>query len=90
MAITGDDGGITITGEHIELFHLMRVASALGLEINTGLKMSRGGSTMSVAAQLCGSTKRTKKGVLADLVKFTGERFPEYKPAPSVLRALGK
>jgi hypothetical protein len=89
MAITSGEGGTTITGEHIELFHLMRVASALGLEINTGMKVGRG-SVMQVAAQLCGSKKRTKKGVLADLVKYTGERFPEYQPAPSVQRALGQ
>jgi len=90
MAIENFDGGTMITGEHVMLFHHMRIASGLGLEISTGMKMSRQGSVMLVAAKTCGSTKRTKKGVLADYVAWMQSTYPDYKPAPSVLRALGK
>lgn len=90
MAIEVSEGGTLITGEHVKMFQHLRIASALGLEINTGLKMSRGGSMMQLAAKVCGSPKRTKKGVLADYVKWMGETYPDYRPAPSVLKALGK
>lgn len=88
MAIENYDGATVITGEHIELFHLLRVQSALGLEINTGMTLSGGRSTMLLAANLCQSPKRTKKGVLLDLIAFTHTRFPEHKPVPSVVKAL--
>lgn len=89
MAVENYEGGTIITGEHILMYNHMRLTSALGLEITTGLRMSRG-STMLVAAKVCGSTKRTKKGVLADLVKFMEATYPNYRPAPSVIKALGK
>lgn len=91
MAIEVTDGGTLITGAHIHLFHHMRIASALGLEVTTGMKISsRAGSLMKLAAQVCGSSKRTKKGVLADYVKWMSETYPGYRPAPSVVKALGK
>jgi len=88
MAIQNDDGNLTITGPHIQLFHHMRIASALGLEISTGMKMSSAGSTMKLAAGICGSAKRTKKGVLADYVAWMQATYPDYRPAPSVVKAL--
>jgi hypothetical protein len=88
MAIENHSAGITITGEHIQLFHLMRVQAGLALEINTGMKLSGGRSTMKLAKGLCLSTKNTKKGVLLDLVAFTHTRFPEQKPTQTVVRAL--
>lgn len=90
MAIEHSNSGTLITGEHIELFNLMRAASALGLEINTGMKMSRGVNSREVANRLSGSTAKTKRKALADLVAFTTAKFPEYKPAPSVVKALAE
>jgi hypothetical protein len=90
MAVENFDGGTMITGEDVTLFHHLRIASGLGLEINTGMKLSSGGSIMQVAAKKCGSTKRTKKGVLADYVAWMQATYPTYSPAASVLKALGK
>jgi hypothetical protein len=90
MAIESNDGSLTITGPDIMLFHHMRIASALGLEVNTGMKMSSTGSTMKLAAGICGSTKRTKRAVLADYVAWMAATYPDYRPAPSIVKALGK
>jgi hypothetical protein len=94
MAVENNGGTITITGEHIQVFHLLRTAHALALEINTGMSMGRR-STMTVAAMYCGSTKRTKKGVLRDYVAFLTEKLPHtaegpWQPGPSITKALGK
>jgi hypothetical protein len=90
MAIEVDEGGTMITGADIHLFNHMRIAAGLGLEINTGMKLSARGSIMQVAAKVCGSSKRTKKGVLKDYVAWMSATYPAYRPNPSVLKALGK
>jgi hypothetical protein len=90
MITTDGHGNTTITGDSITLYRHMAIASALGLEVNTGMKMSHGRSTMQVAAGVCGSTKRTKKGVLADYVAWMKTTYPAYTPAPSIVRALAK
>ncbi len=69
MAITSDNGTIVIDGEHIAVFQILRVGFALRTEVRTGMKMSHG-SIMNLAKSYCGSPKRTKKGVLADYVKW--------------------
>lgn len=89
MAIEQHDSGTTITGAHIGLYRHLALASALGLEITTGMKMSRG-SSMLAAKAVCGSLKRTKKGVLKDYVAWLSATYPQYRPAPSVLKALGE
>ena len=91
MAIEHTPGvGTMITDEHIELFRLMAVASALALEVNyPGMRMSKG-SVMNIAKRITGSPKRTKRGVLADLVEYTTKVFPEYRPVATVTRALSK
>lgn len=90
MAVQSDDhGNVVVTGEHIHMVRRMQIASALGLEITTGMKFSRG-SMMQMAARECGSAKRTKKGVLTDYVKWMHAQYPQYRPAPSVAKALGK
>lgn len=58
-------GFVIDTPEGIAAFQLLRVRRALKLEVETGMSMSRG-SVMKLAAQYCGSTKRTKKAVYAD------------------------
>ncbi len=70
MAITSDGAGnIVIDGEHILIFQLLALQGALSIEINTGLRHSRG-STMLEAAHMCGSSKRTKAGVWIDYVAW--------------------
>ncbi len=91
MAVEKHEGGVTITGYHIDIFRLKAIESALALEIMTGMKRSnRGPSTMAVAAEVCGSMKRTKLGVLKDYVKWCEKQVPQYRPMPSTQRALGK
>lgn len=90
MAIEHTEGvGTTSTGEHIQLYNLMALASALAIEINTGMTMSKG-STMNRAKVITGSPRRTKRGVLADLVAYTTARFPYYRPVATVTKALGE
>lgn len=91
MAIEHTPGvGTMITGPHIELFRLMALASALALEINTGMKMGHGRSPMTIAKEITGSPKRTKRGVLVDLVAYTTQAFPGYEPVATVTKALDK
>lgn len=85
-----DGGGVTITGYHIDIFRIKAIESALALEINTGMKMSHGASPMKMAARICGSVKRTKLGVLRDLVAWCELQVPQYRPMPSTVKALAK
>lgn len=83
-----EDGGMTITGEHIATYRHVAIATMLALEINTGMKATRLGSPMMTAKGLCGSVKRTKRAVLGDYVKWLQATYPQYSPAPSVVKAL--
>jgi hypothetical protein len=84
------DVGTMVTGEHVHLFRLMALESALALEIlMPGMRMSKG-SVMMAAKRITGSPKRTKKGVLADLVAYTTNAFPDHKPIATVQNALKK
>jgi len=85
-----NDGFVLDTKASIDAWQAMRVAAALALEINTGMKMSGRGSTMLLAASYCGSEKRTKKGVLKDYDKWLSENLPNYRPLPSIAEALSK
>lgn len=42
MAVEQTAGGMTITGEHIDLYRVLMLRRALRLEIKTGMKMHRG------------------------------------------------
>lgn len=88
MPIETSESGTLITGPEIHFFQHLRIVSGLGLEINTGMKMSRSGSVMKLAAQLCGSTKRTKKAVLSDLVAWMKFTYPTYRTPSSVAKIL--
>lgn len=84
-----EDGGFTVTGPDIEILRRLTVASALALEVNTGMVLSRG-SAMQAANKISGSTKRTKKGALKDLVAYLETTITGYQPSASVRRALEK
>ena len=55
------------TPEGIALFRKMTVLRALKLEVNTGMKMTRGKSPLAIARQDYGVTSRTKVGAIAEL-----------------------
>lgn len=99
--IESDDGGLMITGEHVEMWHAARVATGLALEINTTMRLSNRGSVMLAANRItsqydmawCGGPatlgrKRTKAGALADLALVLAVMWG-YQPVSSVRKALG-
>jgi hypothetical protein len=93
--MTEQDREPVVVGD-MEIFHNLQIAAALALEINTGLKHSRG-SARKLAARMCGSYETTKVGVLKDYVAWLTEWFeenhedkPHYTPNPSVRRAMEK
>jgi hypothetical protein len=61
MAIESHEGGMTITGEHIEIYRLLSLIKMLDMEIRTGMKMRHGVSLTTIAKQY-GATSRTKQG----------------------------
>jgi hypothetical protein len=78
-----------LTGVGIDAFQVARVAHGLSIEINTGMKMSRG-SVMNLAKEYCGSHKQTKKGVLRDYVAWLKLVIPGYEPAETIVEAMAK
>lgn len=90
MPIESSDSGTLITGDSIALFRHLQIIHGLALEINTGMKLSSRGSVMLVAKAMCGSPKRTKRGVLSDFVAFTRSAYPSYESSPNVVKALTK
>ena len=83
---------IIITGEdNIRFATGLAVASALALEIVTGLQISRHGSGIK-AAQIQGfipaGKRTTRKAALKAVVAELKRRRPDYEPTTSVKRAL--
>jgi hypothetical protein len=75
--------------ESVSMYQLLSNIHALALEINTG--MGRRLSTVKWAQVVGLSKKRTKKGVLTDLITaFTKNFDADYTPGESVRRALQK
>ena len=60
------------TPEQMQMFHFMQVLYALRVEVNTGLKMSRG-SVLKLAQERYGVTARTKKGALEQMAQMYEE-----------------
>ena len=73
------NGFVIDTPEGIQAFQLLRVRSALSIEVKTGMKLSRG-SVMKLAKSYCGSRKNTKKGVYADYNAYLVSLGFEDKP----------
>lgn len=84
------DGGFVITGQDIPLFALITLASALALEINTGMKASR--IPALTGAKNLGVIPKDKRGNKKQALKLTiakiQEARPEYVPNTSVMKAL--
>lgn len=77
-----------ITGAgNLNLARKLTIIAALALEVNTGLKNSRG-SMMLVAKQEFGIAKQTKKGVLKGAVAWMTANVEGYTPSPSVAKAI--
>lgn len=90
----GADGSVTATGpDATRFFTLVSLASALALEINTGLKISRHGSALD-AAKIQGIIPKGKRGNYKTALTLTidaiKEMRPDYTPNPSVRRAMDK
>jgi hypothetical protein len=90
MAIENFDGGIMVTDESVSLYRALALGHGLALEINTGMKLSSKGSVMLAAAAFCGSTKRTKRGVLKDYVAYMKKAIPTFEPSERIVKALAK
>lgn len=76
------------TPEQIEMFQLLRLAAAIALEINTGMRASAKGSAIKTLAAMGISSKKTKRGVLGDLVEYIKTKDANYAPNPRVAQAL--
>ena len=57
-----ENGGFTVTDEHVDVAAFLTLIKMLDLEIRTGMKMSRGMSLTKIAQQRYGATSRTKQG----------------------------
>lgn len=94
---TVDNNGIIAldTPEQISAWVFLSRMHQLALELNTGLKHSRGPILKAmfmeglIDADLKG-TKKNKKMVLGLMVDTYKEIMPEWEPSPSVIRALGR
>lgn len=74
---TDEHGTISISGEHVRLAQLLAILMGLRTEVATGIKMSRGRTMKQIAADWCGSDKRTKHGVLLDYALWYHEHIAE-------------
>jgi len=65
----GADVAFVIEGpDQMAHFAMCQVIGALRLEVNSGLKFSNRGSIMNLARQRYGCQKRTKAGVLKEML----------------------
>lgn len=91
-----------VTGDLITCVMYGLVARKLALEINTGLKSGHGIvvgdkylTPMLAAREICGTDKRTKKGVLRDYVAWWSTAFreitgKEWEAGQSIEQAMSK
>lgn len=98
MAIETTEGGTMVTGEHVGLFRLLALKSALALEINTSMKASSRFNAMRLGkdwlisigydADLVNS-QRSKKTIL-EVIVDTMEENGYTETNQCVLEAIGK
>jgi len=75
----------------VQIQTMLGVAHMLAFEVNQGMPFSRKVSPMLQAKDLCGSFKRTKRGVLIDYVAWLNEVLPGgYEPIGGVAKAIAK
>ena len=82
-------GGMVITGDAIGAYRLTALIQAYALEINTGMKASRG--SLSWVAQGYGVTARSKKKALRELLVVWENTYGEpFSITSNFQRALAK
>lgn len=86
MAVETTAGGMSITGDHIEMFRFMTVMRGMALDIR-GIKPTRGFSSIKLAAQY-GIKARTKKQALEGMVALMREANPEWEVPASIKQTL--
>jgi hypothetical protein len=85
---TATTGFAVTTPEQHSMYRLLSYVAMLSIEINTGLKHSRG--SVLAAAKRDGLTrKQTKKGALRDIVAIIKGINPAYEPGTGTKTALG-
>lgn len=89
MAVTQNAGGITVTGEDVEVFRLMVGVRGVATELVTGMKPTRGFSSIKFAEQY-GIKARSKKAALEGLVDLLKKVDPGWEPKGTVAKALAK
>lgn len=78
---------IVDTPKGIDMVRLITLAHGLTLEINTGMKA--GPYALTVVARGLGVTnKKTKKGVLRDVVAAIRKAHPDYMPSKNMTQAM--
>jgi hypothetical protein len=88
MTVKITDAGTMITGPDIEIFRVRVIARGLALEINTGMKMSRGVNTVALVNKITGRNDRRKINALQALVDLVRKTDPEFGTNDSIARAL--
>lgn len=83
------------TPEGLSAFGWLQVIHGLGLEINTGMKLSRGGNLMTLCQRRgytgpVRGTVENKRKALEWAVGKLREIDPGYQPGNLITRALGK
>lgn len=85
-----EGGGFTLdNAEAIEHMRVVSAITALALKINTGMSMTRV-SMVSFCASQYGTTGKTYKKVLREMVDYYEKAYGREIEQDSVLRALGK
>lgn len=79
-----DKRGATIldTPKQIELFHLMQMKYALKIEINTGMRHSRG-SIMNLVNKTLGTSYQTKQTAYDAIDAYIGEKTKHLREDPA-------
>jgi hypothetical protein len=70
MAIEITETGTTVTGPDILSLRWMTIRRGLKLEIETGMKMTRGRNMLAIVQGAGITTKRTKRGAYEDLDRW--------------------
>lgn len=78
------------TPEGIAKFAMLQLVHALALELNTGMKLSRGANIMVAAAQrgYTGPSRGTRTNKVAALRWAVEQMGKDYVPSATVARAL--
>lgn len=74
---TFGNGGMTITGDSINVFRLLTMKAALKLEVKTGMKRSSRYTTSNLVREAIGSKTRNKAKLLSELESYIEKNSPK-------------